>query len=154
MFDKLKELSKDTAIYGLSTMAGRFLNFLLVPFYTQVFTTSDYGIVTNLYIFIAIFNVIFIYGMDAAYLKFAAVPSEKDDKDNFSTPYFSVLFAGLIFVSIILALKKIVFISFDLPFDQLNLIYLVVPILFIDALNVIPFIKLRIQRQAKKFASI
>jgi len=153
MFDKLKELSKDTAIYGLSTMAGRFLNFLLVPFYTQVFTTSDYGIVTNLYIFIAIFNVIFIYGMDAAYLKFAAVPSEKDDKDNFSTPYFSVLFAGLIFVSIILALKKIVFISFDLPFDRLNLIYLVVPILFIDALNVIPFIKLRIQRQAKKFAT-
>lgn len=153
MFAKLKELSKDTAVYGLSTMAGRFLNFLLVPFYTQVFTSADYGIVTNLYIFIAIFNVIFIYGMDAAYLKYAAIPSEKDDKDNFSTPYLSVFAAGLILVLVIIIFKKIVFITFDLPFEQLKLIYLVVPILFIDALNVIPFIKLRIERQAKKFAA-
>ena len=94
MFDKLKELSKDTAIYGVSTMVGRFLTFLLVPFYTHVFSNFDYGIVSNLYIFIAILNVIFIYGMDAAYLKYAAIPSEKGDKDNFSTPYLSVFGVG------------------------------------------------------------
>jgi O-antigen/teichoic acid export membrane protein len=153
MIEKLKELSKDTAIYGVSTMVGRFLNFLLVPFYTHVFTDFDYGIVSNLYIFIAIFNVIFIYGMDAAYLKYAAVPSEKEDKDNFSTPYLSVWGAGIILVFLIIALKKIIFVTFDIPFDHLKLIYLVVPILFVDAINVIPFIKLRIERQAKKFAT-
>lgn len=153
MFDKLKELSKDTAIYGVSTMVGRFLTFLLVPFYTHVFTNFDYGIVSNLYIFIAIFNVIFIYGMDAAYLKFAAVPSEKEDRDNFSTPYFSVVTVGVILVLLILVFKKVVFATFDIPFGQLKLIYLVVPILLIDALNVIPFIKLRIERQAGKFAA-
>ncbi len=153
MFAKLKELSKDTAIYGVSTMVGRFLNFLLVPFYTHVFSDYNYGIVSNLYIFIAIFNVIFIYGMDAAYLKYAAVPSEKEDKENFSTPYLSVLGVGIIFVVLILVLKKAVFVAFDIPFKHLELIYLVVPILFIDALNVIPFIRLRIERQAKKFAT-
>ena len=153
MIEKLKELSKDTAIYGVSTMVGRFLNFLLVPFYTHVFSDFDYGIVTNLYIFIAIFNVIFIYGMDAAYLKYAAIPSEKDDKDNFSTPYLSVFGAGIILVLLIFVLRKAIFITFDIPFDHLKLIYLVVPILFIDAINVIPFIKLRIERHAKKFAA-
>ncbi len=153
MIEKLKELSKDTAIYGVSTMVGRFLNFLLVPFYTHVFSDFNYGIVTNLYIFIAIFNVIFIYGMDAAYLKYAAIPSEKDDKDNFSTPYLSVFVAGILLVLLIVALKKAIFVTFDIPFDHLKLIYLVVPILFIDAINVIPFIKLRIQRHAKKFAT-
>ena len=153
MIEKLKELSKDTAIYGVSTMVGRFLNFLLVPFYTHVFTDFDYGIVSNLYIFIAIFNVIFIYGMDAAYLKYAAVPSEKEDKDNFSTPYLSVLGMGIILILLIIALKKVIFVTLDIPFDHLKLIFLVVPILFIDAVNVIPFIKLRIERQAKKFAA-
>ncbi len=153
MFEKIKELSKDTAIYGVSTMVGRFLNFLLVPFYTHVFSDFDYGIVSNLYIFIAIFNVIFIYGMDAAYLKYAAVPSVKIDKDSFSTPYLSVFGVGLILVLFIITLKRAIFVSFGIPFDHLNLIYLVVPILFIDALNVIPFIKLRIERHAKKFAT-
>jgi O-antigen/teichoic acid export membrane protein len=153
MIEKLKELSKDTAIYGVSTMVGRFLNFLLVPFYTHVFSDFNYGIVSNLYIFIAIFNVIFIYGMDAAYLKFAAIPSEKEDKDHFSTPYISVLVAGIILVLLITTLKKVIFVTFDIPFDHLKLIYLVVPILFIDSINVIPFIKLRIERQAKKFAT-
>ncbi|HKI79986.1 MAG TPA: oligosaccharide flippase family protein, partial [Ignavibacteriaceae bacterium] len=153
MLNKLKELSKDTAIYGVSTMVGRFLTFLLVPFYTHVFSDFDYGIVSNLYIFIAIFNVIFIYGMDAAYLKYAAAQSEKDDKNNFSTPYLSVFAFGVILVLLILILKKGIFVTFDIPFDHLNLVFLVVPILFIDALNVIPFIKLRIERNAKKFAS-
>ena len=138
MIEKLKELSKDTAIYGVSTMVGRFLNFLLVPFYTHVFSDFNYGIVANLYIFIAIFNVIFIYGMDAAYLKYAAIPSKKEDKDNFSTPYLSVFGVGIILVLLIVALKKGIFVSFDIPFDHLKLIYLVVPILFIDAINVIP----------------
>ncbi len=152
MFDKLKELSKDTAIYGVSTMVGRFLTFLLVPFYTHVFSDFEYGIVSNLYIFIAIFNVIFIYGMDAAYLKFAAVTGAGDERDNFSTPFISVFIAGVILSLLIIILKKIIFLTFDLPFDHLKLIYLVVPILFIDAISVIPFIKLRLERQARKFA--
>ena len=73
MYEKLKQLTKDTAVYGISTIVGRFLTFLLVPFYTNVFSPSDYGVVSNLYIFIAIFNVVLIYGMDAAFLKFGSI---------------------------------------------------------------------------------
>ena len=84
MFDKIKQLTKDTAIYGVSTIVGRFLTFLLVPFYTNIFPPDEYGIVANLYIFIAILNIIYIFGMDAAYLKFASNKSIASEKDNFS----------------------------------------------------------------------
>ena len=56
MFDKLKELTKDTAIYGISTMIGRFLNFILVPLYTNIFSPADYGIIQLIYAYTAILN--------------------------------------------------------------------------------------------------
>ncbi|PJB00129.1 MAG: hypothetical protein CO128_01480, partial [Ignavibacteriales bacterium CG_4_9_14_3_um_filter_30_11] len=105
MFQKLKELSKDTAIYGISTMVGRFLTFLLVPIYTNVFVESDYGVVSNIYIFIAIMNIVFAYGMDSSYLKFASKIKIGDEKDNFSTPYLSVVIIGIILFCLILILK-------------------------------------------------
>ncbi len=96
MFDKLKELTKDTAIYGISTMVGRFLNFILVPLYTNIFLPADYGIIQLIYAYIAILNIVFIYGLDSAYLKFASFKDIGDDKDNFSTPYISVFATSLL----------------------------------------------------------
>ena len=96
IFDKLKQLTRDTAIYGISTMVGRFLSFLLVPFYTNIFHPAEYGIIANIYIFIGIFNIVYVYGMDAAYLKFAGLPAEESQKDNFSTPYITIFFSGII----------------------------------------------------------
>ncbi len=152
MFDKLKQLSKDTAIYGVSTIVGRFLTFLLVPFYTNVFAASDYGIVSNLYVFIAIFNVVFIFGMDAAYLKFGSSIEIGDEKDNFSTPFLSIISVGVIISGLILLLKSQIFWIFDIPSSYIYLIYYVAGILLIDNISVLPFIKLRLQRKAKKFA--
>lgn len=153
IFDKIKELSKDTAIYGISTMVGRFLTFLLVPFYTHVFSEATFGIYTNFYSFIMIFNIFFIYGMDAAYLKFASIPKIGDEKDNFSTPYLSVFGVGIILSLIIIVFRKVVYAGFDLPFNALNLIYYVIPIMFIDAISTTPFLKLRLERKAKTFAA-
>lgn len=153
IFDKLKELTKDTAIYGISTMVGRFLTFLLVPFYTHVFSEAEFGIYTNFYSFIMIFNIFFIYGMDAAYLKYASVPKIGDEKDNFSTPYLSVFGAGIALSLLVLVFKNLVYTGFDLPSASLNLIYYVIPIMFVDAICVIPFLKLRLQRKAKRFAA-
>ena len=152
MFDKLKQLTKDTAVYGISTIIGRFLTFLLVPFYTNVFTPFDYGVVSNLYIFIAIFNVVLIYGMDAAYLKFASNIVVGDDKDNFSTPYLSVLGVAALLSLLMISFKASIYSVLDIPDGFYKLIYYVAPILFLDAICVIPFIKLRLERQAKKFA--
>ncbi len=153
MFDKLKQLTKDTAIYGVSTIVGRFLGFLLVPLYTNVFTTSDFGVYSNLYIFMAVFNVVLLYGMDSAFLKFAAMPVMGDEKDNFSTPYLSVFSASFVLSGLIILFKAPIYSILDVPPDFYYLIYFVGPILFLDAISVIPFIKLRLEHKAKKFAT-
>lgn len=153
MFDKIKQLTKDTAIYGVSTIVGRFLTFLLVPFYTNIFSPDDYGVIANLYIFIAIFNIIYIFGMDAAYLKFASNKTDASERDNFSTPYLAVLSVSLFLSLFVILVKGNINSILDVPGKYSYLIYYASLILFIDALCVIPFIKLRIERKAKKFAA-
>ncbi len=153
MFDKIKQLTKDTAIYGVSTIVGRFLTFLLVPFYTNIFPPDEYGIIANLYIFIAILNILYIFGMDAAYLKFASSKTSASEKDNFSTPYLAVMMVSLILSLLIFLLKGQIISLLEIPKSYTYLIYYTSFILFTDALCVIPFIKLRIERKAKRFAT-
>lgn len=154
MFDKLKELTKDTAIYGISTMIGRFLNFILVPFYTNIFSPGDYGIVILVYSYIAILNIFFIYGMDAAFLKYAAFKDIGDEKDNFSTPYISVFITSVFFAGLIILLNSSITQSIGVPLNYSSIIVLSSVILFLDANAVIPFLKLRLERKAKQFAAI
>ncbi len=152
MFDKLKQLGKDTAIYGISTMVGRFLNFLLIPFFTNIFAPSEYGVVQIVYAYIAILNIFYVYGMDSAFLKFAAFKDIGDEKDNFSTPYISVFATSLIFSLIIVANKNSIAASLGIPGEFSYLIYLAVAIIFLDVNASIPFLKLRLNREAKKFS--
>lgn len=152
MKEKIKELTKDTAIYGISTMIGRFLNFLLVPFYTNVFIPDEYGVVNILYAYIAIFNIIFIYGMDAAFLKYAAFKDIGDEKENFSTPYFSIFTTSVLFVLLIFLFKNPIAVFLDVSAYKEHLIILSALILFFDANVVIPFLKLRLERKAKLFS--
>ncbi len=154
MKEKLKELTKDTAIYGISTMLGRFLNFILVPFYTNVFSPADYGVVILIYSYIALFNIIFIYGMDAAFLKYAAFKDIGDEKDNFSTPYFSVLLTSIFFGGLIIFLQRPIAEFVELKSNLNYIITLTALILFVDANVVIPFLKLRLEKKAKLFSLI
>ncbi len=152
MFDKLKELTKDTAIYGISTMVGRFLNFILVPLYTNIFPPADYGIIQLIYAYMAILNIVFIYGLDSAYLKFASFKDIGDDKDNFSTPYISVFTTSLLISFLIIINSDIIGSSLRIPSEYTYLIYLAAAILFLDANVAIPFLKLRLDRRAKTFS--
>ena len=152
MFEKLKELTKDTAIYGISTMIGRFLNFILVPLYTNIFLPSDYGIIQLVYAYMAILNIVFIYGLDSAYLKFASFKDIADDKDNFSTPYISIFVASLFFGLLIVLNANSIGSSLNIPSEYHYLIYFSVAILFLDANVVIPFLNLRLERKAKTFS--
>ena len=69
----MKSLAKDTAIYGLSSIVGRFLNYLLVPLYTHVISVASggYGIVTNLYAYVALILVLLTFGMETTFFRFA-----------------------------------------------------------------------------------
>lgn len=154
MKEKLKELTKDTAIYGISTMLGRFLNFLLVPFYTNIFLPAEYGIVNILYSYIAIFNILFVYGMDSAYLKYAAFKEIGDDKDNFSTPYISIFSTSVIFLIIFILFKNPISVFIEVDTSRSYLIILSALIMFFDANSVIPFLKLRLDRKAKLFSGL
>ena len=76
----LKSLAKDTAIYGLSSIVGRFLNYLLVPIYTAKISAASggYGIVTNVYAYTALLMVILTYGMETTFFRFANKEGEDD----------------------------------------------------------------------------
>ncbi len=152
MFDKLKELTKDTAIYGISTMVGRFLNFILVPLYTNIFPPAEYGIIQLIYAYIAILNIVFIYGLDSAFLKFASFKDIGDDKDNFSTPYIAIFISSLLISFLIIINSEAIGTSLSVPLEYHYLIYLAIAILFLDANAVIPFLKLRLERKAKIFS--
>ncbi len=152
MLDKLKELTKDTAIYGISTMIGRFLNFILVPFYTNVFIPSDYGIALVLYAYIAILNIFYIYGIDAAYMRFAGMSEKGNEQENFSTPFLTVLFTAFLFSCVIALSSGRISEQLAIPQNLGYVVYLIALMLFFDATAVIPFIKLRLERKAKKFA--
>lgn len=152
MIDKLKQLTKDTAVYGISTILGRFLNFILTPIYTQVFPPSEFGVFSNVYAYIALLNIFFIYGMDSAYLKFASTEEPAKKKENFSTPLIAVFLSSLVLSAIILMLKNPVNELFRLPEKFHYIVYYVVAIISVDAVCSIPFIRLRLERKSKKFA--
>jgi len=154
MIEKIKELTKDTAIYGISTVVGRFFGFLLVPFYTNIFSTYEFGVFSNVYAYIAFLNIIYIYGMDAAFLKYSSVTEESNKKNVFSTSYIFVTGTTLIFSLIIFLAKGNLSDGMSIPLQYSYLLNYVILILIFDTLALVPFANLRLQRKAKKFAII
>ena len=92
----LKKLAGQTAIYGLSSIIGRLLNYLLVPLYTRYFTTSEYGEVTTLYAYVAFLVIILTYGMETAFFRFSQ--REQDKKSVYSTTLISLLISSTAFI--------------------------------------------------------
>lgn len=156
MIRKIKELTKDTFIYGISTIVGRFLGFLLVPFYTNVhsITEEDFGIYSNIYAYMALFVIIFIYGMDAAFMKYSSLANEDEKKDNFSTPFLFVTITSVI-LSLILFIGQGAFIPLmEITEKYKNIYYYFIAVLFLDAVALIPFASLRLKRKAGQFTFI
>jgi O-antigen/teichoic acid export membrane protein len=150
---ELKQLGKETAIYGISTIVGRFLSFLLVPFFTNVFSQAEYGIITNVYAYIAFFNIIYLYGMDSAYLKYASTQELGNEKQTFSTAFNSVFLTSFLLSILILIFKEPLTILFGLEKSQLTIVYFVAGILFFDAVSNVIFARLRFHNKALRFAS-
>ena len=150
---ELKQLGKETAIYGISTIVGRFLNFLLVPFFTNIFTQAEYGIITNVYAYIAFFNIIYLYGMDSAYLKFASTQELGSEKQTFSTAFNSVFMTSIVLSFLILLFRDPLAELFGLTENQIIIIYFVSGILFFDAISNVVFARLRFHNKALRFAT-
>jgi len=154
MIEKVLRLGKETAIYGLSSIVGRFLNFLLVPFYTNFLTPAEYGVFTNVYAYIAFVFVVYGYGMDSAYMRFVSTLDMGDKKQNFSTPFFSLAATSVLFsVGIHLAATPLGSLI-GLTAGQANLVQYAAWILFFDTLSIVPFAYLRMENKAKMFAGL
>ncbi len=154
MFNKLRELSKDTAIYGVSTIVARFLGFILVPFYTNVFSTDDFGVYSYLYAVIAFLNIAFIYGMEAAFMKYAANTDGEDKKKIFSTPYIVVFFTSILLSAGIYFSGGFLSSAMGIPGNYSYLTNYAALILFFDTIALIPFVDLRLERKSVRFAVI
>ena len=154
MLEKLKELSKDTAVYGVSTMIGRFLGFFLFPIYTNVFSRTEFGIYTLVYTYLAFLNVVYIYGMDAAFMKYTSIAEGEEKKKTFSTPYLFVTGTSLLFSVVFYLLLPAISKTMSIPSEYSHLLIYVIFILLLDTLALIPFSSLRLERKTKKFAFI
>ncbi|MDE5997442.1 MAG: oligosaccharide flippase family protein, partial [Muribaculaceae bacterium] len=95
----IKSLVKDTAVYGLSSIIGRFLNWGLVPLYTYAFPLDEYGIVSYLYAIVAVVIVVLNYGMETGFFRYAS--KEKDYERVYSTSMVSLATTSLLFIALI-----------------------------------------------------
>ncbi|MBD1396547.1 oligosaccharide flippase family protein [Pontibacter sp. JH31] len=147
-----KKLVGQTAAYGLSSIVGRALNYLLVPVYTRVFLPEEYGVVSYLYAFVAFFNIVYTYGMETAFFRFANKP-DTDPKAVYNRVLSSILVSSTVFTGILLLFADNIARYVGYPEQKEYIIWLAI-ILAIDAVVAIPFAWLRHQNKAIKFASI
>ena len=150
----IKTLAKDTAIYGLSSIVGRFLNYLLVPLYTHVISAASggYGIVTNLYAYTALILVILTFGMETTFFRFA----NKEDEDPhtvFSTSLALVSTLSLLFLGAVVLFATPISQALGYA-DHPDYLLMMAAVVALDAIQAIPFCLLRFQKKAMKFASL
>lgn len=148
----LKSLLGQTAIYGLPTIVGRLLNYFLVPLYTGVFAhTSDYGVISELYAWVAFLIVLLTFGMETAFFKYL---NDRDDKDTvFRNSFLTVLGINVLFFLVLLIFSSSIATSMGYP-DNTEFILILGFVVCIDAITAIPMAKLRANHQAKRFATI
>lgn len=152
---QLKKLTSESIVYGVSSIVGRFINFLLVPFYTNYLPAADYGIVIVVYSYLAFLNVICALGLDTAYMRFAADAASDDERGTIFTNAF-------LLASVTGAIACVLVIAFQSPIASLSAIpsslSLIVPLaagtLMIDTINIVPFAALRMANRARTFAGI
>lgn len=146
----IKKLVGQTAWYGLSSIAARFISYLLTPYLTYKLSDIAYGENSIVYAFIPFLNVIVAHGMETAYFKFG---TKENEEEIYNTSSFSMLFVTL--------LVMIGLFTWQIPLAELlqitlhpEYISLLAWIVALDALTTIPFSRLRMQERPKKFALI
>ena len=150
----MKSLAKDTAIYGLSSIVGRFLNYLLVPLYTAKLSAASggYGVITNMYAYTALILVLLTFGMETTFFRFSNKEGEEPQK-VYSTILTAVGFTAVVFVALVF--------TFISPLADVmgyaehpSYIWVMAMTVAIDAFQCIPFAYLRHKKKAIKFAAL
>ncbi len=150
----LKSLAKDTAIYGLSSIAARFINYLLVPIQTDRFNAAggEYGIITNVYAYVALLIVFLTYGMETTFFRFMSKEGEDPNK-VYATTLKMVGATSLLFMAAVLLFKQPIanLLGYADHPEYITIMYITVAI---DAFAAIPFAYLRCKHRPIKFATL
>lgn len=146
----IKSLVKDTAIYGVSSILGRFLNWLLVPLYTAKFVPGEYGIVTNLYAYIALVLVFLTYGMETGFFRYA-----RRNDYSIASIYTSILtsigFTSTLFIALLWFFIEPI--SAEMGYvDKSSFVLMMGITVAVDAFISIPFAYLRFKQRPIRFA--
>lgn len=146
----IKKLAGQTLWYGMSSIFGRFLNYLLTPLLVTIFASGEYGKISTLFTIAAFLNIVYTYGLETSYFRFSALQPEPKVYNTCSSSIIvtTALFTGL------LLLSAQSFASFlEMP-GHPEYIFWVILIVALDTLSVMPFAKLRYEGRPRKFATI
>ena len=150
---QMKILAKETAIYGISSIVGKFLNWMLVPLYTYVLQQqSDYGIVTNLYAWTALLLVILTYGMETGFFRFSNKEGE-NPQTVYSTSLIALFTTSLLFAVACVLWKNPIALALGYP-SHSEFITLLGIVVAMDAFASIPFAYLRYKKRPLQFAAL
>ncbi|CAN5380225.1 polysaccharide biosynthesis C-terminal domain-containing protein [soil metagenome] len=154
MRSKITSLASDTLVYGVSTVVGRFLTFLLTPLYTNYLSPSEMGEVAAIYSMIAFVNILYSLGMEPAYMRFFERNNEERNRSVFSVAFWLVagigVFVTLATVIFAVPISTSSFLKLDENGASLVRIAALIPLF--DALVLIPFARLRMQQRPRVFA--
>lgn len=150
----LRKLAGQTAIYGLSSIVARFLNFLLTPLYTSkgVFAPEEFGIITSLYAWAAFVNVVLTFGMETTFFRFAH-RKELDPKRAYATAFFSVAGLSLFFTLLCALFPDAIAGGIRYP-EQGRLVLMLAFALGLDAMTALPMARLRNEGRPWRFVSV
>jgi O-antigen/teichoic acid export membrane protein len=148
----IKKLAGETAMYGLSSIVGRLLNMLLVPFYTRVLaTTNEYGAVIDLYATSAFLMVLFSYRMESAFFRFGT--PQADREKAYSTGMLSLLTSTGLIAAALLIFAQPVADALEYPAHPEYVRWFAL-ILAFDCLAELPFARLRLEQRPRRFVAI
>jgi O-antigen/teichoic acid export membrane protein len=149
----VKKLASQTAVYGVSSIVGRVLTYLLVPVYTGAFAAAEYGVVTGLYAYVSFLNVVFTYGMETTFFRFANRPGT-DRAELYGRVLSLLLLSSAGLTAGLVLLARPLADLLDVPAGHERYAVWVALILGLDALAAIPFARLRLENKARRFATI
>ncbi|MGZ8193289.1 MAG: oligosaccharide flippase family protein [Methylobacter sp.] len=148
----IRKLASQTAIYGISSIFGRFLNYLLVPLYTYHFSAAEYGVVSEFYAYAGFFSVLLLFGFETGYFRFRDKQSTGRDV-AYSTALLFVVLVNLGFLLLIVLINPRLSALLHYP-DHPEYVLWFAIILTLDAISSIPFARLRAENKALRFAGI
>jgi O-antigen/teichoic acid export membrane protein len=148
----LSKLASDTAVYGISTIVSRFVNYVLFPFHLLIFDAAPFGTISELYAYVAVLNIIFLYGMETAFFRFCNDADAEREKVKNAVQSLIILTTFLFSLPLFVFSEQLAtFAGYAGHGDYIRILAF---ILFADTILAVPFAALRLENKAKKFAAL